>query len=199
MLERRKDDYWNIDGASDPSDSWTGFHTIHIIGRKTSRGVNMVQRLTKKQTASRPNYLCSEIWKNMSEAAQRKEKQKWATEKPKLDSARRLRGIYFIDPADEEFRETVKKTRGQSWKFRCQQQCFARSREERTGKLVTFLMLARQNTHALLKPTNLRESVWKELCTNIMKTILQERGINSLSHCNLVHNFTPMPKATTIA
>ena len=38
----------------------------------------------------------------MSEAAQRKEKQKWAIEKPKLDNARRLRGICFIDPADEE-------------------------------------------------------------------------------------------------
>ena len=30
----------------------------------------------------------------------RKEKQKWTIEKPKLDNARRLRGIYFIDPAD---------------------------------------------------------------------------------------------------
>ena len=29
-------------------------------------------------------------------------KQEWAKEKPKLDNARRLRGIYFIDPDDEE-------------------------------------------------------------------------------------------------
>ena len=36
----------------------------------------------------------------MSVAAQRKAKQKWATEKPKLDKAGKLRGIYFIDPAD---------------------------------------------------------------------------------------------------
>ena len=42
----------------------------------------------------------------MSEPAQRKGKQKWAVEKPNLDNARRLRGIYFIDLADEE---TVKK------------------------------------------------------------------------------------------
>ena len=27
-----------------------------------------------------------------------REKHKWAIEKPKLDNARRLRGIYFIDP-----------------------------------------------------------------------------------------------------
>ena len=34
----------------------------------------------------------------MSEAGQRKEKQKRAIEKPKLDKAKRLRGIHSIDP-----------------------------------------------------------------------------------------------------
>ena len=43
----------------------------------------------------------------MSEAPKRKEKQKWAIEKPKLDNAWKLRGIYFIDPADAEFKETI--------------------------------------------------------------------------------------------
>ena len=33
----------------------------------------------------------------------------WAIEKPKIDNARRLRGIFFIDPADSEFKETIKK------------------------------------------------------------------------------------------
>ena len=37
-----------------------------------------------------------------------REKHKWAIEKPKLDNARRLRGIYFIDPEDKEFKETIK-------------------------------------------------------------------------------------------
>ena len=45
----------------------------------------------------------------MSDASKRKEKQMWAIEKPKLDNAGRLRGIYFIDPADAEFKETIKK------------------------------------------------------------------------------------------
>ena len=39
----------------------------------------------------------------MSEASKRKEKQKWAMEKPKLDNARRLRGIFLIEPDDDEF------------------------------------------------------------------------------------------------
>ena len=37
-------------------------------------------------------------------------KQKWA-EKPKLDNARRLRGIYFIDPDDEGYKEIFKNAR----------------------------------------------------------------------------------------
>ena len=53
------------------------------------------ERLTRKQTTSRPDRLWPEIWKDVSEASKRKEKQKWAIEKPKLDNARQLRGIYF--------------------------------------------------------------------------------------------------------
>ena len=47
----------------------------------------------------------------MSDASKRKEKQQWAIEKPKLDNARRLRGIYFIDPKDEEFKDTTQYVR----------------------------------------------------------------------------------------
>ena len=42
-----------------------------------------------------------------------KRQTKWAIEKPKLDNAMRLRGIYFIDPADEEFKYTITKARRQ--------------------------------------------------------------------------------------
>ena len=40
-----------------------------------------------------------------------KHQQKWAIEKPKLDNARRLRGIYFIDAEDKEFKEIIKNAR----------------------------------------------------------------------------------------
>ena len=40
-----------------------------------------------------------------------KEKQKWPHEKLHLDNARKLRGIYFIDPEDKEFKETIKNAR----------------------------------------------------------------------------------------
>ena len=38
-------------------------------------------------------------------------KQKWAIEKPKLDNARQLRGISFIEPNDEGFKPTMKAAR----------------------------------------------------------------------------------------
>ena len=44
----------------------------------------------------------------ISDASKRKEEQKWVIEKPKLDNARRLRGIFFIEPDDEEFTRTMK-------------------------------------------------------------------------------------------
>ena len=47
----------------------------------------------------------------MCDASKRKEKQKWTMEKPKLDNATRLRGIYLIDPDDEEFKDIMKNAR----------------------------------------------------------------------------------------
>ena len=48
---------------------------------------------------------------NTSDPSKRKEKQKWAIEKPKLDNARRLHGIYVIDPKDEEFKAIIRNAR----------------------------------------------------------------------------------------
>ena len=69
------------------------------------------KRLPKKQVTSRPDHLWQEIWSKMSKAAQRKEEQECAIKKPKLDHAKRLRDISFIDPEDEEFKETMKNAR----------------------------------------------------------------------------------------
>ena len=69
------------------------------------------RRLTQIQATSRPDYLWLEVWSNMSKAAQRKEKKYWAIQKPKLDNACQLRGIYQIDPDDMEFKNTMNNAR----------------------------------------------------------------------------------------
>ena len=66
------------------------------------------RRLTTRQVTSRPDHLWPEPWIKLGRYAKLKEKHKWSNEQPKLDNARRLRGIYFIDPKDKEFRETLK-------------------------------------------------------------------------------------------
>ena len=47
----------------------------------------------------------------MGKNAKLKEKQKWSHEKLHLDNARKLRRIYFMDPEDKEFKETIKNAR----------------------------------------------------------------------------------------
>ena len=110
--ERRIDDYWNIDGSRDLSNSWTGFTQFNLLEEKPPDGYTWSgRRLTGRQLTSRPDHLWPELWIKMGRNAKLKERQKWSHEKPKLDYARRLRGICFIDPEDKEFRETIKNAR----------------------------------------------------------------------------------------
>ena len=68
-------------------------------------------RLTRKHQTSRPDHLWPELWGKMGKNAKLKEKQKWSHEKLHLDNARKLRGIFFTDPEDKEFKETIKNAR----------------------------------------------------------------------------------------
>ena len=70
------------------------------------------RRLTRKQLTSRPYYLRLELWIKFGRTAELQEKQRWSIEKPKLDIARRLRGIYFIDPENKEFSQEIGNTNG---------------------------------------------------------------------------------------
>ena len=111
-LEKRIDDYRNIDGSRDLSDPWTGFIQFTLLEEKSpDRYMWSGERLTRKQLTSRPDHLWPELWKTMGKNAKLKEKQKWSHEQLHLENARILRGIYFIDPEDKEFKETIKNAR----------------------------------------------------------------------------------------
>ena len=68
-------------------------------------------RLSKVQTTTRLDHVWPEVWTNLSKVAQRRETQEWANEEPKLENARKLRGIYLIDPEDKEYPETFNNSR----------------------------------------------------------------------------------------
>ena len=112
MQESRIDDYWNIDGSRDLSDSWTGSTQFTLLEEKPPDGFSWSGgRRTRRQLTSRPDHVWPELWRGMSKNAQLREKHKWAIEKPKLDNARRFGGIFFIDPEDMEFKEIIENAR----------------------------------------------------------------------------------------
>ena len=112
VLERRIDDCWNIDGSRDLSDSWTGFTQLTLLEEKPPDGYMWSGwRLTRKQLTSRPDHLWPELWTKFGRNAKLRDEQKWSHEKPQLDNARKLQGIYFIDPEDKEFKETIRNAR----------------------------------------------------------------------------------------
>ena len=89
MLEKHIEDYWNVDGDRELSDTWTAITRFTTLSEKPPDGYTWFgERLTRKQTTSRPDTLWPGMWKHTSDASKRKEKQKWAIEKPKLDNAR---------------------------------------------------------------------------------------------------------------
>ena len=114
--EKRIDDYWNIDGSRDLSDPWTGFTQFILLDEKAPDGYSWSgRRLTRKQFTSRPDHLWPELWKSMGKNTKLKEKQKWFEEELHLENARKLRGIYFIDPRIRSTRKPSR-TRVRNWK-----------------------------------------------------------------------------------
>ena len=108
-MEKNIEDYWNVHGERELSETWTGFTRFFLLKERPPEGYAWSgERLTRKQTTSRPDDVWPVIWKHMSDASKKKAKQRWAVEKPNLDNARQLLGIFFIEPEDEEFRLTMK-------------------------------------------------------------------------------------------
>ena len=84
----------------------------YFIERKATWQIYMVRRETwgNKQPQDPTMYgqICGSICLMQRKS---KVKQKWAIEKPKPDNATQLRGIFFIEPNDEEFKHTTKNAR----------------------------------------------------------------------------------------
>ena len=171
-------------------------HNIYSIEGDTSKRIYVVRRrLTTIQTTTRPDNVWPEAWTQIWKAAQitRKSK-KWALERPKLDNARRLRGINSIDL--EECQDFFEEMRRESSIGTWTQLCHARRRRgvypalratrarlEASNKVpktkYTCMMEAHEPTRQRVEP-----SVPKNLEDHIAG-----KGHNSMTHHNLVHKF----------
>ena len=76
LLEQNIDDCWNVDGDRGLSDTWTGFTRFFFLNGRPPDGYTWSgERLTRKQTTSRPDNVWPDMWKHMCDASKRKEKQ----------------------------------------------------------------------------------------------------------------------------
>ena len=146
--------------------------------------------MTRKQLTSRPDHLWPELWKSLGKHAKLKEKQKWSEEKIHLENERKLSGIYFIDPEDKEFKETIKNARHQ-WLLLCR---------VKFSRIVGVVHPTKFKTKlACILEAN--ESTRMRMGNSIPKNHedhIAGKGENSLQHYNLVHKFIPMPQAMKI-
>ena len=126
---------------------------------------------------------------------QAKEKQKWSNEKLHLENERKLRGIYFIDPEDKEFKETIKNARKKletsvALATPCKimkKKCGSFESNKIKTKLACILEAD--------ESTRLRMG---NSLPNHHQDHIAGKGDNSLQHYNLVHKFIPMPQAMKI-
>ena len=130
----------------------------------------------------------------MGKHAKQKERQKWSEEKLHLENAGKLRGIYFIDMEDKEFKETIKNARKKletsvAPALPCKIANFCGSGA--SNKIQTKLACILEADES----TRLRMG---ESLPNHHEDHIAGKGDNSLQHCNLVQKFIPMPQAMKI-
>ena len=182
MQESRIDDNWNIDGSRDLSDSWTGFTQFTFLDEKPPDGYTWSGEQTDKTASD------IQARSFMARTLDGRRSKKGHMKNPKLDNARRLRGIYFIDPEDKEFKETIRNARRKletpmAPAMPCKT-CKKSKKGETRGKTSVFkskICVYSWN------PVNLQDRVWKNLYRIVMRTTLLE---TETIHYNIIIWYT---------
>ena len=176
-------------------DSLYWFFTIFLEENPPNGYMWSGLRLTRKQLTSMPDHFWPRRWEKMGKNAKLKVKQKWSYEKLHLDSARKLRGIYFIDREDKKFKETIKN---------------ARQKLETPVAIATPCKIMKKNygigasskiktrLACILEAGESTRLRMGESLPNHHEDHIAGKGNNSLQHLNLVHKFIPMPQAMKI-
>ena len=133
-----------------------------------------------------PGGVAGDVEKGCQKRRNERKSKSGLSKKPKLDNARRLRGIYFIDPADEELRKLFSKAmRKLEVPMPAAMPCKIR---ERTNKETCHNPDAPKTKYACIAEAD--ESTRKRLEGTLHKDHedhIAGTGINSLNHHNLVH------------
>ena len=156
----------------------------------------MVREETDKKTNNHSPRKCMARYLD-ADAAKKKAKQRWAIEKSKLDYARSLRGIFFIEPDDEEFKLTIKAARKKlevpmPAAMLCKIPIKSSGETHRNiGKRKTkyaCVVHADESTRPMVEGAEHKSH----------QDHITAKGMNSLTHYSLVRKFIPLPQAMTI-
>ena len=177
-----------MDGDRELSDAWTGFTRINLLNERPPDGYTWTRRrLTRKQRDSRPDNAWPDMWKCMSDAAKRKAKQNWAVEKPKLNNARQLRGIFFIELEDADFKDIMKNARSKlEIPMPAAMPC--KTPKKRWRNLLRCCE-KQDKTCLYCRCRRVHENSMEGVPCRYHEDHIAAKGMNSLSHYNLVHKF----------
>ena len=125
-------------------------------------------------------------------------------ENSKLDNARKLRDIYFFDPKDGEYKETMKKARKKlevhmEAAMSCKMVTRKRVRKSQESAASETIDSNKKTKHACIVESH--ESARKRLESTLPRNyeaLIVEKGLNSISHFNLVHKSIPITQAMKI-
>ena len=174
------------------------FHKIHFIEGPPDGKTWSGARLTKKQTTSRPENVWPYMWKHMSDASKRKAKQKWMIEQPKLDNARQLCGIFFIELDGEDFEKNKLKHVRRKLEIPMPAAMPCTTPVNCRGE--TCSSIGKHKTkHACVVDVDESLRIRLEgVPHRYHEDHIAAEGINSLSHYNMLHKFIPMPQTYEI-
>ena len=199
LLEKNIEDYWNVDGEKELSGvHGSGFTRFVPLKERPPEGFSWSgERLTRNQKNSRPDDVWPDMWTHVSDAEEKKAKHRWAIEKPKLENARQLRGIFFIEPNDEEFKLTMIAARRKlevpmPAALPCKTSIKSSGETHRNfGKRKTncaCVVDADKSTRPRLEGAGHKPH----------QDYITAKRTNSITHYSLVHKFIPMPQAFKI-
>ena len=118
--------------------------------------------------------------------------------KLKLDDARRLRGIYFIDPEDKEIKETIGNARKKLETPTAPAMPCKTSKKNNNGQTRSKTNDFKSKFACILEASESTRLRMEESLLNYYEDHIAGKGDTSLQHYNLVHKFIPMLQAMKI-
>ena len=171
------------------SDARTGFTRFIVLNEKPPDGCTWSgRRLTRTQTTSRPDNVWPDMWKHMSDASKRKEKQKWQSR----NQSSKMPDSYVVSSLSilmmKNFRHTMK-TLVESWKFRCQKQRLVKLQHHKHRETCCTVGQHKTKDACVVEADESMRIRMEGPQNKNHEDRIAGRDMNSLSHYNVVHKF----------